>query len=87
MKNENNAINILIDKIISVVDSRNKKCSKIFKSTIWKINNDGTYQISYLGQTYNVANAMGTELSLGQSVWVMIPNGVLREMHIYGINK
>lgn len=56
-----------------------------FKSVVWGKNSDGTYQISYLGQKYNVPNAMGTELELGQSVWVKIPNGILRHMHIYGI--
>ena len=51
-------------------------------------NSDGTYQINYKGQIYNVPNALGTTLSLGQSVWVKIPSGIFRNMHICGvINK
>lgn len=63
------------------------KFDKTFKSTVWKINENGTYQIRYLGQPYNVQNALGTTLSLGQSVWVKIPSGVFRNMHICGIVK
>lgn len=89
MKTENKAINILINKFASIVDSRIQKCGydKTFKSTIWKINEDGTYQINYLGQTYDVYNALGTTLLLGQSVWVKIPSGIFREMHICGLYK
>ena len=49
-------------------------------------NDDGTYQISYMNQPYNVYNALGTDLKLGQSVWVKIPCGIFREMHICGVN-
>lgn len=59
---------------------------RTFKSTVWGRNADGTYQISYMGQLYNVYNALGTQLSPGQSVWVKIPCGILRNMHICGIH-
>lgn len=82
------ALDILINKIVSIVESKNTKLKydKTFKSTIWGINTDGTYQISYMNQIYNVPNALGTDLQLGQSVWVKIPSGIFREMHICGIN-
>lgn len=88
--NENNkALDVLLNKIISMIDDKtqNLKYDKTFKSTIWKINADGTYQISYMNQLYNVPNALGIELSLGQSVWVKIPRGIFRDMHICGINN
>ncbi len=65
---------------------KNLKYDKTFKSTVWCKNDDGTYQISYMNQLYNVYNAIGTDLSLGQEVWVKIPSGIFREMHICGIN-
>lgn len=61
------------------------KADHTFKSVVWGKNSDGTYQISYLGQKYNVPNALGTELQLGQSVWVKIPDGIFRHMHICGL--
>ena len=89
MTNENNkALDVLVNKIIYIVERKNEKLKfdKTFKSTIYGKNDDGTYQINYLGQIYNVYNALGTELHLGQSVWVKIPGGIFREMHICGVN-
>lgn len=88
MGNENKALDILINKIMSACESRIKKykADHTFKTTIWKVNDDGTYQINYLGQTYNVPSAVGS-LKLGQQVWLKIPNGIFREMHIYGTTE
>lgn len=75
------SINMILDKKLEGI-----KYDKTFKSTIWGKNNDGTYRISYKNQLYNVYNALGTELSAGQSVWVKIPGGIFRNMHICGVN-
>lgn len=88
MTTENSkALDVLIDKILYIVEHKNQKLKfdKTFKATIWKINNDNTYQINYKGQLYNVPNALGTTLSLGQSVWVKIPSGIFRHIHICGV--
>ena len=87
MNDNNKAINIIINKILSITDNkiRNLKFDKTFQSTVWAINEDGTYVVSYKGQTYNVPNALGTTLPLGQGVWVKIPSGILRHMHICGL--
>lgn len=87
--NENNTILLLWSKISNLIDEKTLKLKfdKTFKATIWKINTDGTYQINYKGQVYSVSNALGTTLSLGQIVWVKIPSGILREMHICGVVK
>lgn len=89
MNNNNKALDILTDKINYVVEQYTQKLKydKTFKSTIWKINENGTYQICYLGQKYNIHNALGITLSLGQGVWVKIPNGTFRDMHICGVVK
>ena len=89
MANENsNAVDILLNKIVSIIENKNQKLKydKTFKSTVWGKNNDGTYKISYMNQLYDVYNALGTDLALGQSVWVKIPCGIFRNMHICGIN-
>ena len=89
MAEENNkAVDILVKKIVSIVEKKNGNLQydKSFKSTVWGKNEDGTYQISYLGQLYNVYNALGTDLKLGESVWVKIPGGIFRNMHICGVN-
>ena len=82
------ALDVLVNKIVSIVENKNQKLKydKTFKSTIWGKNEDGTYQISYMNQLYNVCNALGTDLELGQSVWVKIPSGIFRNMHICGVN-
>lgn len=71
---------VLSEKVMSLPFDRT------FKSTVWGKNEDGTYQISYMGQLYNVYNALGMQISPGQSVWVKIPGGIFRNMHICGIN-
>ena len=89
MTDENTkAIDLLVNKIVSIVENKNQKLKydKTFKWTIWGKNEDGTYQISYMNQLYNVYNALGTDLELGQSVWVKIPSGIFTNMHICGVN-
>lgn len=89
MTNENNrALDVLVNKIVSIVEHKLEKLKfdRTFKSTVWGKNDDGTYQISYMNQLYNVYNSLGTDLELGQSVWVKIPSGIFRNMHICGVN-
>ena len=89
MTDENTkALDMLVNKIVSIIENKTQKLGydKTFKSTVWGKNEDGTYQISYMGQLYNVYNALGTDLKLGQSVWVKIPSGIFRNMHICGVN-
>ena len=89
MTDENTkALDVLVNKIVSIIENKNQKLKydKTFKSTIWGKNEDGTYQINYMNQLYNVYNALGTDLELGQSVWVKIPSGIFRNMHICGVN-
>lgn len=78
----------IIKSINTILEEKLKslKYDKTFKSTVWGKNEDGTYQISYMNQLYNVYNALGTDLPLGQSVWVKIPAGIFRNMHICGVN-
>ncbi len=87
-------MNSIKDYIIKTIDTiAEKKFEKLknssdrtFKSTVWEKNKDGTYQISYMNQLYTVQNALGTDLPIGQSVWVKIPGGIFRNMHICGVD-
>lgn len=85
--NNNKALDVLVDKFKYMLEEfrRSLKFDKTFKSTVWGKNADGTYVIGYKNQKYNVYNSLGTELNLGQSVWVKIPSGVFRYMHICGL--
>ena len=90
MANENrNALHLLINKMIAMVDKKNERLGydKTFKSTVWEKKKDGSYRISYNGQLYSVSNALETELTPGQNVWVKIPGGVFKHMHICGVNR
>lgn len=85
----NDAVLLLWEKISNLIDEKiaTQRYDITFKSTVWKVNTDNTYSINYKGQLYNVHSAIDVNLKAGQSVWVKIPTGVLREMHICGINK
>lgn len=87
MNEDDKALHTLIKVIKQAIDDSlaKYKCDKTFKSTIWKVNRDKTYQICYIGHLYDVKNALGTELSVGQTVWVKIPSNSLKDMHICGI--
>ena len=87
MTNNEKALDILVKKFSHMIDEKLPKHppDHTFKSTVWGKNDDGTYVISYKNQKYNVHNALGTDLRIGQSVFVKIPGGVFRYMHISGL--
>lgn len=76
-------------KISNLIDEKtsNLHFDKTFKATIWKVNEDNTYSINYKSKLYDVPNALDITLTQGQSVWVKIPCGIFRHMHICGIVK
>lgn len=83
--NQNNnyilrAIDILLDKRLNSLPT-----TKMFHSPIYGVNEDGTYTIVKEKNKYNVKNGLPTTLSLGQNVWIIIPNGVLKDMFICGL--
>lgn len=87
MTNNEKALDILVEKFRYLIKESLPKRppDHTFKSTVWGKNDDGTYVISYKNQKYNVHNALGTDLRIGQSVFVKIPGGVFRHMHICGL--
>ena len=87
MTNESKAIEIIVNKIINAVNEKFKKQSydKTFPSVVYGKDENGKYQIPYESRLRSIPNAIPCELQKGQLVWVKIPNGKLREMHICGL--
>ena len=77
----------ILETIKMVIENTKLKYDKTFKSRICEVNTNGTYKIVYMNQLYDVPNALGMDLEIGQSVWVKIPSGVFRNMHICGVCK
>lgn len=74
-----NAINIMLETSKSHDD-------KTFSSVIYgKDAKTEKYQIVYEGRLRNIQNSLPCELKIGQLVWVKIPYGRLRDMHICGL--
>ena len=81
------ANNDILSAINTVVKKSEKVSDRTFSAVIYEIDTDGKYKIPYEGRLRSVANGTGQTLSVGQKVWVKIPNGKLREMHICGIRN
>lgn len=81
------AMDVICNTILDVIDKKNKELNydKTFPSAILSIGEKGKYKIQKDAGIYDVSNATGVPLSIGQKVWVKIPCGNLEKMHICGI--
>ena len=59
--------------------------NNILESVKILIKDGSNYQIPYEGTLHSIPNALPCDLSIGQLVWVKIPSGELRNMHICGL--
>ena len=68
---------ILLRTMEQIVDKKlpSSYFDKTFPTVIYGKNGDGTYKIIREEIMYDVPNALGVELSIGQSVWVTVPCG------------
>ena len=89
MNDNSKAMDVIVNKVIkSISETLNKQpYDKTFTSVVYGKTEDGKYQIPYEGRLRNVQNALPCDLKNGQTVWVKIPNGKLREMHICGLKN
>lgn len=87
MSEYSNTIETLAACIVDAVQKRMEhiNCDRTFQSVILNVNTDGTYQILYIGQKYNVKNGTLACLKRGDNVWVKIPCNDLKRMHICGV--
>lgn len=85
----NLAVDILVKNIIKAVreGQRDVNLTESFSSVIKQINSNGTYVILDQSGQERVVKCCIPELKLkvGMNVWVMIPQGNLNRMHIYGV--
>ncbi len=88
MQNVNNVVEIMAHKIMTAIDEKIKALpyDKTFPAVIWGKEND-KYQISYENQLRTISSSLEVDIAVGSFVWVKIPCGKLREMHICGIRR
>lgn len=81
------AMDVICNTILDVIEKKNKELcyDKTFPSVILAIGEKGRYKIQKDAGTYDISNATGVPLSIGQKVWVKIPCGNPSGMHICGI--
>jgi hypothetical protein len=81
---EKNMNNNILESVKILINSRKCREDKTFPAVIH--GKDGSnYQIPYEGILHSIPNALPCDLSIGQLVWVKIPSGELRNMHICGL--
>lgn len=88
-RNNEEAVDVLVKEILKYIGKTvEEKINRdiTFKSIVKKIG-DGKYQILGTdGQTRTVKCCIpGIELRVGQAVWVKMPQGKLKDMHICGV--
>lgn len=88
-RNNEEAVDVLVKEILKYIGKTvEEKINRdiTFKSIVKKIG-DGKYQILGTdGQTRTVKCCIpNVELKVGQTVWVKMPQGKLKDMHICGV--
>ena len=81
---EKNLNNNILESVKILINSRKCREDKTFPAVVHGKDND-KYQIPYEGTLHSIPNALPCNLSIGQAVWVKIPSGELRNMHICGL--
>lgn len=79
----------IIDSIIKIVSEKIKQSphDKTFPAVVYGKDEKGKYLIPYEGRLRAISSGLTEEIQNGQKVWVKIPCGVLREMHICNIRR
>lgn len=89
MKNkENKAINLFIKTIMELVEKRidQARYDKTFASAVYSYDaKKNTYMIVKDCRMREVHSSLEKNISVGQHVWVKIPCGNLKDMHICGL--
>lgn len=80
------ANNNILEATRIVAENARKGSDRTFSAVVYEKDIDGKYKIPFEGRLRSIANGTGLALSPGQLVWVKIPEGKLREMHIHSLN-
>lgn len=90
ISNENiQAVIQLADEFVKLIKSHTHSYDSTFVSIVKAVNIDGTYTIQDIGGINRKVQCVIPDLILtvGDSVWVKIPNGSVSDMHIYGVKE
>ena len=89
LNNNVKALNILATQIEKLIKNHEHNYDITFLSVIKQINLDGTYSITDKTGTQRklTCSIPNLSLNIGQYVWVKIPCGDLKNMHICGIKN
>ncbi len=86
MNKNDQAINTMIKGILDAMKKQEElPVTSVFSSAVYAVNADGTYTIIKDKNPYNIPNGLGVPLSPGQNVWIMLPNGSMKDMFICGL--
>lgn len=75
----------ILKAIDEMIRSTKLPHDKTFPAVVYGKDEKGKYQIPYEGRLKSIHNALPCELKMGQLVWVKIPEGKLKDMHICGL--
>lgn len=84
MASDNDVIKVLYNQIIDIAEEVNKKNDRTISTAIVG-KNENKYTVRINGVEYNVLNGTGFGLSIGQQVWVTIPQNNYSKIFISGI--
>lgn len=83
---DNKALDVMVRKIITAIKKlRDNSSDQSFKSVCYGKDEKGNYKIVYEGRLRSVQNSLPCEITSGTLVWVKIPCGQLKDMHICGL--
>ena len=82
-------VKTIVNEVLRAIESKNSQLyyDKTFPAVVYGKDEKGKYLIPFEGRRRSVASGLTEELKEGQWVWVKIPNGKLREMHICNIRR
>ena len=82
------AINVLVKEIARAIRENTVNCDRTFKTVIKKVTRKGYVILDESGSERTVPCCIpNANLSAGQMVWVKIPMGDVKEMHICNVVK
>lgn len=75
----------ILESLNELIKQQKFPYDKTIPTVSYGKNSDGTYKIVYEDRLRNVPNALPCDLPAGTLVWLKIPNGKRKDMHICGL--
>lgn len=77
----------LLDAITEIMNRAKMPCDKTFPTVAYGKDEKGKYNIVFEDRLRSVDNALPCDIPMAALVWVKIPNGKLKDMHICGLRN